>query len=177
MSLFSRIAGVINQAFQLSGPSGPTLNALPLVPAIEVKDSTNAVLANMRVAAPLVANDAATKAYVDANSAAGAVKAIDFSIGLVNQASATSLPAGAIICRCDVQIQTIYSPGATIAVGVAGTPAAFQATTDNDPQVAQTYQADQRTPTPSATQVEATIAGAPVAGTGFVTVYYSVPNN
>jgi hypothetical protein len=109
----------------------------------------------------------------------GLKKAID--IPLTNppatQSSVSSIPVGAIVVRCDVTITSGLPPGATISVGQAGTPSAFQATTDNNPQNDATYTLPQRTPAASTNPVLVTVGGAPVAGQGFVTVLYSMALN
>ena len=79
------------------------------------------------------------------------------------QSSATSLPTNAIVSRCDLEIDTPYSAGATISLGQTGSVALFQATTDNTPGVAGLYLADQSTAA-SNLPLLVTVGGGPAAG-------------
>jgi hypothetical protein len=112
-----------------------------------------------------------------APSVAGVVSCIDFAIGTgASQSSVTSIPANAIVLRCDVTVTTPYSAGATISVGQTGTTVLLQATADNVPQTADEYMAEQRTawgvaPLP----VLVTVGGSPASGAGTCTVMYSSP--
>jgi hypothetical protein len=63
MSLFSRIAGVVNSFFQIGGPGGPGFNNNSGI--IEGKNAANNAFAIVRGATPLGDNDLTTKAYVD----------------------------------------------------------------------------------------------------------------
>jgi hypothetical protein len=110
-------------------------------------------------------------------SVAGAVYCINFILGTsVSQSSVTSIPANAIVLRCDLNVTTPYSAGTTIAIGQTGTTSLLQATTDNVPTVADTYEAEQVTAWgSSALAVLATIGGSPSAGVATVTVLYSSP--
>jgi hypothetical protein len=63
MSLYSRIAGVINSFFQFGGPAGPGINANGA--ALETKNAANNAFAVHRGATPVADNDLTTKAYVD----------------------------------------------------------------------------------------------------------------
>lgn len=106
----------------------------------------------------------------------GAVYTIDFAITTgASQSSATSIPASAVIFECDVNITTPYSGGATISVGQTGSASLFQATADNTPQTNDLYQSMQRTASFGALPVLVTVAGAPGAGAGTVTVRYAIP--
>jgi len=111
-----------------------------------------------------------------APTVAGVVQCIDFSIGTAgSQSSVTTIPAGAIVLRCEVKITVAYSAGATIAVGQTGTTNLLQTTSDNFPTVVDEYDAPQRTDWGgSALAVLVTIAGSPSAGAGKVTVLYSL---
>ncbi len=189
MSLFSKLRGTIETLFSI-GLGGPNLKKSS-GSALDVRDSGDAAFANVRVAAPVGANDAATKTYADAVlttaeaytdaavgviSVAGVVREIRIPIALVNISSTTSLPAGAFVIDCEVKIAVQYSAGATISVGQMGSVALFQATTDNLPQSTDMFQSMQDTPAASVNPVLVTIGGAPAAGSGFVIVRYAVPN-
>jgi hypothetical protein len=107
----------------------------------------------------------------------GAVRAIDFAIGTAAvQVSVTSIPAAAIILRCQVTITTPYTAGTTIEVGELGSPNLLQDTPDNNPAVVDEYDSPQRTVWGGAAPVQVTIGGGPIAGAGFVTVEYTTPN-
>ncbi len=115
----------------------------------------------------------------DIGSVTGAIRRIRYTItNAASQDSASSIPASARIERTDVEITTPYSGGGTIAVGKAGgTADLIQATTDNDPQTSNIYSVPQDTSWGAgAAAVRTTIAGAPAAGAGVVSVWYSVPN-
>jgi len=64
MGLFSRLAGVTTQFFQIGGPGGAGWANVGAT-AIEAKDPTNTVDVNVRGASPLVPNDFVTKQYDD----------------------------------------------------------------------------------------------------------------
>ena len=64
MSLFSKLAGIVGNFFQLGGPAGPGLNNTS-TSVITVTTSNTSTLANVRGAFPLVDTDFTTKAYVD----------------------------------------------------------------------------------------------------------------
>lgn len=114
-----------------------------------------------------------------APSVSGATFAIRMAItNAAAQSSATQIPANAIIFDARLDVTTPYSGGATIALGITGTPALFMGTTDNVPQTVDLYQAEQDTSVGvAAAALLVTIAGAPAAGAGFAIVLYSVPNN
>jgi hypothetical protein len=103
-----------------------------------------------------------------------AVLEIRFLIGTSpSQPSTTVLPAGAIVNSAQVEIVTPYSLGATIQVGQAPSPSLFQGVTDNNPQIANLYGAEQNTVV-TANPVLVTVGGAPGVGSGFCVVRYVV---
>jgi hypothetical protein len=126
--------------------------------------------------------DVAGSAWVNAGPSgfSGAVREIRFAItNAASQSSAKAIPANAIVKTRDVTVTTPFSAGATIAVGQTGTPALLQATTDNLPQGAanSTYEvADEVAWGAAALAVLVTVGGAPAAGAGFVSVFYSLPD-
>lgn len=112
-----------------------------------------------------------------ATSTPGASQVIQFALGTATASSVTSIPIGASILRATLLVTTPYSAGATIEIGSTPVPNLLQATTDNDPQVDDTYDAPQLTNWNAASVVTATVAGAPVAGTATVMVeYVTTPN-
>jgi len=110
-----------------------------------------------------------------APSVAGATYTIDFVIGTgASQSSVSSIPANAIVTNIYTVFGTPYSAGTTIKVGQTGTTNLLMDTTDNTPTVAGTYNILQRTSWgASALPVLVTIAGAPSAGAGTITVQYT----
>jgi len=103
---------------------------------------------------------------------------IRYAIGTgATQDSVTLLPAGAVVLNAILEEQTPYSLGATIQIGQAGSLSLLQATTDNNPQVTALYSVPQVTSWGGVARVvRTTVGGAPVAGAGFVTVVYAIPN-
>ena len=97
---------------------------------------------------------------------------IRIPIALVSTSSAQAIPAGAIVTSAKLDITTPYSALATISLGQAGSVAEFMATTDNTPQGAALYTAEQDTVAASTNPLLVTIAGAPVAGAGFAIIEY-----
>jgi hypothetical protein len=127
--------------------------------------------------------DAGSSSYVNASgsSMSGAIREVRYAItNAASQDSASLIPANAIIVGCRIKITTPFSAGATITVGQAGNLTLLQQASDNLPTVA----ADPGYDTPldvawgaAALAVRTTVGGAPAAGAGFVSVWYTVPNN
>jgi hypothetical protein len=118
-------------------------------------------------------------AWLDiAPSISGATYMIRLPItNAASQSSATQMPANAIVYDARLDVTTPYSAGATVSLGITGTPALFMATTDNTATVANLYQVEQDTAVgASAAALLVTVAGAPAAGAGFAIVLFSVPN-
>jgi hypothetical protein len=175
MSVFSKIRGTIETIFQI-GLGGPQLKNSSGV--VEARNSSDAAYAIVRGATPVGNDDLATKSYVDAGSALGAIKQIRFVIGTSTVSSATSIPANAVVSDCQVKITTPYSGGATISVGRTGSTSLLMATTDNLPQSSDTFQSEQDTAWgASPLAVLVTIGGSPGAGAGVVIVNYSIPQS
>lgn len=119
-------------------------------------------------------------AWLDiAPSVAGATYMIRMATtNAASQSSATQIPANAIVYDARLDVVTPYSGGATISLGITGTPALFMGTGDNTATVANLYQSEQDTSVGvSAAALLVTVGGAPAAGAGFAIVLYSVPNN
>jgi hypothetical protein len=103
----------------------------------------------------------------------GGVQEIRFPIGTgAAQPSGTSIPNGAIIGERYIHIETPYSPGTTIEVGNAGSPALLMATPDSVPTSAAVYSVPADDTVWTGGDVLVTVGGAPVAGAGFVVVQY-----
>jgi hypothetical protein len=175
MSLFSRIAGTMASFFQIGGPGNSGWNS-PDATHLEARNAANAAYVVARGASPVGANDFVTLGSVPGLT--GPVNAIRFAIGTgAAQASVTGIPAGAVIMRALLDVTTPYSGGTTITVGSSGTAALLMAAADSTPTTADIYQADQDTAWDvGASTVRVAVAGAPAAGAGFCTVYYSIPN-
>lgn len=125
--------------------------------------------------------DTTSTSWVNAGGSqtSGTIREIRFAVtNAASQSSANAIPANAFIFDCKLIVSTPYSAGATIAIGQTGTTALLQATTDNLPQTAGTYDVEGDTAWgASALAVLVTIAGAPAAGAGTVAVLYAVPDN
>ena len=107
---------------------------------------------------------------------AGAASCIAVSPGTAaTTTSTTQMPAGAVVVDCRLAVSTPYSGGATIEVGIAGTPAAYMGTADNDAQLDGTYDVPQQTAVAGLSAVVVTVGGAPGAGVCQVLVFYVVP--
>jgi hypothetical protein len=104
---------------------------------------------------------------------AGEVQLEQFATALVPVGGTTSLPAGAVVIRAALEVDTPYSPGTTISIGSVGSPTLLMGVADNDPTTADLYDALQRTPWPVAGFVEVAVGGAPLAGSGVVIIEYT----
>ena len=173
MSIFSKLAGTMAAFFQLGGPTGPGFNNNG--GNLEARNAANSAYVNFRVATPVGANDAATKAYVDTGGASAAIMEVRFVLGTgAAQSSVTSIPAGATIVEATLSVTTPYSGGTTISLGQTGSVSLLQATTDNVATAANQYEVKQDTPWGAgALQVLATISGAPSVGAAVVIVKYT----
>lgn len=95
------------------------------------------------------------------------------------QTSTKQILANAVVHACLVNITIPFTGGTSIKVGRAGALTLLQDTSDNDPSIADLYNAVQDTDWGGADEaVVVTMhnADAIVAGAGFVTVLYSKPN-
>ena len=133
-------------------------------------------------ASALVTFDGTSKDWTVESDEGGAEGAgtttIRIPIALVSVASATAIPAGALVDNVKLHITTPYSIGATIALGQAGAVAEFMGTGDNNPQLADLYLNELDAIAASTNPLLVTIAGAPAAGAGFAIVQYTAsPNN
>lgn len=114
---------------------------------------------------------------INATGSAGVENLIRYAIGTAaTQDSVTQIPAAAIITGAWLDVQTPYTAGTTISIGQPGSLTRFQTATDNNPLAAAIYTVDQDTTSVGLAVVRATIAGGPVAGAGFVLVWYATPN-
>jgi hypothetical protein len=174
MSLWSKIRGTIETAFQL-GLGGPYLSN-DGSGNVNVQNAAQSAYVIVRGATPVAANDLATKAYVDSGAVVndGGVQEIRFAIGTSGTYnSTTQIPLNAIVIDCEVDITTAYSNGTTIEVGNASSPALLMATSGNNPQAVGLYWLHQDTAyTGGPATVLVTIGGSPSAGAGFAIVRY-----
>jgi hypothetical protein len=115
---------------------------------------------------------------IGASAMSGVRRVIQYAVtNAASQDSATKIPANATVRSAMLDVTTPYSGGATVSIGQAGSLTLLQLTTDNLATVAGQYEVNQRTPWgASALVVRTTVAGAPAAGAGFVTVEYTVPD-
>jgi hypothetical protein len=104
----------------------------------------------------------------------GFIMYIPLMVGVSTVISPGSLPAGAMVTRCVVEVLTPYSPGATIEVGQMGVLGAFQTTVDNFPQTVDVYDAPQYTMV-SSNPIVVTINGSPSEGSALIMVEYAAP--
>lgn len=94
------------------------------------------------------------------------------------QSSVSSVPMNAVVTNCTLDVRIAFSPGTTITVGQAGTPALLMDTGDNLATAMNVYNAPQATDWGAAAlPVLITVAGSPAAGGGYCLVMYSTPNN
>jgi hypothetical protein len=106
-------------------------------------------------------------------AAVGGVQEIRFPIGTgAAQSSTKKPPANSIMIDCELDIKVAYDAGTTIEVGIAASPALLMDTTANVPSSPNLYAEHQDTVWPAVGAVLVTIAGAPVAGSGFCIVRY-----
>lgn len=124
--------------------------------------------------------DATASAWTAASGAgaSGSLRTIRFATtNAASQSSASTIPANAIIVDTKFDVTTPYSAGATVSIGQTGSTSLLQATTDNLATVAGIYETPQDVAWgASALAVLVTVAGAPAAGAGFVTVQYCLPD-
>ena len=124
--------------------------------------------------------DTTAVAWVNAGGSqmSGVERTIRFPItNAASQSSAAQIPANAIVLDRYINVTTPYSAGATITMGQTGSAALLQATTDNLATVAGEYHVSQEVAWgASALAVLVTVAGAPAAGVGVVSVTYAVPD-
>jgi len=113
----------------------------------------------------------------DLGTVTGALRVLRYAItNSASQDSSSTLPAGARVFEARCEVTTPYSGGAVITVGRVGDTDAFIEAGDIKEQNAGLYSVDQDTLVASASVVRTTITGAPAAGAGVVTVFYSVVN-
>ena len=178
MAVYELIRGTFESLWQIGGTAGAQLKSVA-GPVLEARDETDAAYIVTRGADPVIDDDFVTKRYGDANyvdAPTGVVRCIRFAIALATVDSATSPPASAIVSRATLNVTTPYSAGTTIAIGDdGGTVDLYMATGENDAEAANLYSKTQET-TGVAVAIQATITGAPAAGAGFVSVWYSVPD-
>jgi hypothetical protein len=87
--------------------------------------------------------------------------------------STTQIPTGAVVYDARLNITTPYSAGASISLGVSGTPDMFMGVEDNVPQSVNLFQVEQDTLVGSMTSLLVTVSGAPGAGAGFAIVIFT----
>lgn len=104
----------------------------------------------------------------------GDVQTIEFNIGTgATQLSVTAIPANALVLDRILNVTTPFSNGATISLGYSGSTTALMLTTDNDPQVSDSYgRRDPVTWSGSGLPVTVTVGGSPSVGAATVIVSY-----
>jgi hypothetical protein len=174
MADFEPLLGTQKSLFHIGGPNGPIVNNNS--GALESKNAANSAFVTHSAADPTLPDHLATKRYADsvAGPQAGAIRV---AIGVSNVSSTSSLPAGAVVTNAKLDIQTAYSAGATIQVGISGQPALFMDTGDSSPQTPDIYDLPQdSTFVGAASPVTVTFGGTPTAGAGFAIVNWVLPS-
>jgi len=83
------------------------------------------------------------------------------------------IPAGTVVWRVEIAINSPFSPGATLTIGDFGDNSRLLAADDNDPsRSGDRYRVEPDLEYPSGGQASLYIAGAPVLGTGTVVLLY-----
>jgi hypothetical protein len=116
----------------------------------------------------------ASNPVINASVPSGTSQTIRFAVTNTpaTQNSVSSIPNGALILNNYFDVTTPF-PGATVTIGNAGSPSFLQATTDNDPTTANTYQVgNQDLIWTGPATIQVAITGAPASGAGFVVVEY-----
>lgn len=174
MSLYEQLSGIAGSLFQIGfgGPKWKNNGG-----ALEARNPTDAGFVVVRGAAPVGADDFVTLGSLP-TSTTGVVRSIRFAITTTaTQTSTALLPANAVVLRATLNVVTPYSVATTITIGQVGALTLLQAATDNLATAAGLYLVPQETDWGAvALAVVATIAGAPAAGAGFVTVEYTNPD-
>lgn len=140
----------------------------------------------IRVGSPSNGNDAVNLSYFNGNASPSAAQVRKVAIASGGYAAtytgATNLPDNAIITRCVVDVLLALDVGITIKIGTdeVGQTERFQATTDNDSQIVNTYETTpfvtMKTTGSSATQkLLVTLSSLPTVGTVNVYVEYLIP--
>lgn len=174
--LFKKMTGVVGQILQFRSGDGALLKE-DGAGILQSRDSADAAFAKMQAADPAADDDLVTLRYFNATPATGALQLVRFPIALATVASTTLIPAGSRVTKSQVEITTPYSAGGTIDIGDGTTADLVQANTDIKESKAGAYQVEQDTAWVNGpVTVTATIGGAPAAGAGVVTVWYSIPD-
>lgn len=159
--------------YKVRGPTGSRIAQTSAVdPTLSAMDSAGVAFVNFSGADAVIADNFVTLRQL---ASAGNVVAVTLGTG-ASSSSLAQIPANATIVRCDIDITTPYSAGATITIGRAASPALAATTANSFPQTAGLYQVFQRTSWGAgAAVVLATIGGAPAAGAGVALVTYTTP--
>lgn len=177
MSFSTNLISTIENKIQF-GNGGPNIKRN--VNNLDIKNAADNTLANLNVAEPTNPTHAATKNYVDGmGSSPNTIKTISFAINNdASQSSITQMPANSVVWYSWLQVNVAYSPGTTISLGIGGNLTLFQATTDNNPEVETIYEIKKMSNIGGSAEVlVVTIDGAPAAGSGQATVFYSTPSS
>ena len=115
---------------------------------------------------------------IAASIATGGVQTVQATVSLASAGTTNiglPLPAnsGMQVLSVRVNVTSVDTGTSTLSVGVAGNTAAFMATTENDPQIAGIYVAEDYAAVASGAQIIATVTGVPVSGSCTVIVEYA----
>lgn len=103
--------------------------------------------------------------------------ALTASNGTTTISSIASIPVGAIVWECGVDVTTGFIAGTTIEVGQSGHLTEFQGTGDNTASSIGLYQKFQDTTPAIAGQIVVTVVSTATSGVGFAYVRYSEPQS
>lgn len=175
MAQAANLDGTHKNAFKI-GRDGPQVKNDSGV--LAARNDADDGYVNLAAADPSSAEHVVTKSYGDANyNAAGAKRTIIKTLNTTaSQSSSTQLPTGAVVTKVHMKVTTAYDNGATLQVGVTGTPDAFAGTTAfNLAETGDYILDDFSAALGSAANVLATLGNSPTVGAGTLLVEYCVP--
>lgn len=165
MSLFFVIGGLA-AGVRLKANSG----------ALDVRNAGDTGYAAVRVATPSGDQDAATKGYVDGLLAPIGPIRVNFAYDNTTPTSTAVIPAGSVISRVDVVVQTAFNdPTATVAVGYSGATSAWMSGSQSTPAFADDYQNQtaQSAPLSDHAVLVTVTPGSASQGSGYALVYFA----
>lgn len=149
---------------------------VPADSEIEFRNAADTGYAIGRCAAPVGADDIATRGWVlnSAPSLDGSCRSIGIPVALANASSTATVPTGALVKQVMVEVRAAYSVGATLEVRCGAT--VLMAAGLINAQLPGVYLIQVPvSPALAGLPVTAVVAGAPVAGSAAVLCDYVVP--
>lgn len=159
------------------GKGGPKLKANAGV--FEARNNADNAYAILRGAAPSGGNDLVTKTFLESQALsynkAAKVSFVfgDFGGGTKN--STVVIPNADTIYRVNIRVNSVFDAGATLKVGIAGTPALLMDDADSDLSALGNQGGVVYETWTAASTLLLTFTGAPTTGTGVVIVEYGTP--